>query len=95
MSRRERGDLASEKLLTAAAATRDIRHDVAADHVLIGLSRISLAAGESSQRQQAERLTGFPIDALRSSRLPCSAWLRHDRGGCLLYAGAVVSTLPV
>jgi AcrR family transcriptional regulator len=58
-------DDAIHQLLTAAAAAGEIRDDVAADDVLIGLSGIALAAGESAQRPQAERLIDLMIDALR------------------------------
>ncbi|GAA0390096.1 hypothetical protein Acor_46710 [Acrocarpospora corrugata] len=52
------------RLLDAAAAG-DIRGDIEAADVLIGLSGISLAAGETSQRDQAGRLIDLMMDALR------------------------------
>jgi AcrR family transcriptional regulator len=58
-------DDAVARLLAAGVATGDIRGDVAADDVLIGLSGIGLAAGEPSQRRQAERLIDLVIDGLR------------------------------
>ena len=41
-----------------------------------------LTVGLPSRPQAARTLPGFP----------CSARMRYDRGGCLLYSGAVVSS---
>jgi hypothetical protein len=41
-----------------------------------------LTVGLPARPQAARTLTGFP----------CSARMRYDRGGCLLYSGAVVSS---
>jgi AcrR family transcriptional regulator len=60
---RERLDTAIEQLL--AAATGDIRSDVEADDILIGLSGIATAAGAPDRRDQAGRLLDLLMDALR------------------------------
>jgi AcrR family transcriptional regulator len=59
-------DDAVAKLLAAAAG--ELRDDVPADDVLIGLSGIALAAGDPDQRAQAERLIELMIAGLRDDR---------------------------
>jgi AcrR family transcriptional regulator len=54
-----------EALLEAAVAAGAIRTDVKADDVLTGLSGVALAAGQPSQREQADRLLDLLMDALR------------------------------
>jgi AcrR family transcriptional regulator len=70
-SRTRLGD-AVGALLTRAGATGEIRTDVAPDDVLISLSGIALAASETGERLQAERLVGLLIDALRYRPLPAT-----------------------
>jgi len=62
---RDRLVTALEALLQATAAAGDIRTDVCADDVLIGLSGVALAAGQPSQREQANRLLDLLMDGLR------------------------------
>jgi AcrR family transcriptional regulator len=52
-------------LLRAAAAAGAIRPDIEPADVLAGLSGVSLAAGEPTQRDQARRLLDLLMDGLR------------------------------
>jgi AcrR family transcriptional regulator len=58
-------DRALDQLLTAAAADGAIRADIAPDDVLVSLSGIAIAAGETGQREQAGRLLDLLLDGLR------------------------------
>ena len=52
-------------LLDAGAAAGTLRSDVEPYDVLLGLSGVSLAAGEPAQREQAGRLLDLLVDGLR------------------------------
>jgi AcrR family transcriptional regulator len=60
--------LAITTLLEAGAAAGTVRSDVDPGDVLVGLSGVSLAAGESAQRDQAGRLLDLLMDGLRPRR---------------------------
>ncbi len=62
---RDRLIAAITTLLRAAAAAGAIRPDIEPADVLAGLSGVSLAAGEPTQRDQARRLLDLLMDGLR------------------------------
>jgi AcrR family transcriptional regulator len=62
---RERMAGAVTQLLAAGVAAGTLRPDVVPDDVLVGLSGISLAAGDPDRREQAGRLLDLLMDALR------------------------------
>jgi AcrR family transcriptional regulator len=62
---RERLNAVIEQLLSAAAATGEIRSDVKPDDVLISLGGVALAAGDPARREQAGRLLDLLMDGLR------------------------------
>ena len=62
---RDRLTTAITTLLRAGVEAGTVRADVQPEDVLLGLSGVSLAAGESSQREQAGRLLDLLMDGLR------------------------------
>jgi AcrR family transcriptional regulator len=62
---RERLNAVIEQLMSAAAATGEIRSDVKPDDVLISLGGVALAAGDPARRDQARRLLDLLMDGLR------------------------------
>jgi AcrR family transcriptional regulator len=62
---RDRLTVAITTLLHAGAAAGTVRPDIEPGDVLVSLSGVSLAAGESAQRDQAGRLLDLLMDGLR------------------------------